>query len=759
MVAWRHRGDGSGRPAAVGTALTSDDKLLDRILRPVAFVVVVISGLTLVAIGTARATILDGDFYLAAADKSNSYERLYDEIAVDPAYERELSDLLARQPIPSTQVGSNLRLVLPPSTLRGIVAAQVDEAVAWMRGDRESLRLSINLDGVFDGVRGLALAYLSDLVQNTPSLQTTSTQELGGQLSAVLDDLRAGRRPTVLPTYPLDQRSADLITDLLVSQASVDISDEVRAKLEAQLVAGDLNGAVVTIGADVVAAADNAAVQDLETIVGTGRWDVTDYVREALGSGGVGTIERIRALVAPGIHIAALVAGVLLLTGIWMLTHTSRELNRRPVATVAAALGSGALLAAVVGLIAWWLAPDPSGPVRRADWPESVRSLVADNIGHAESRLVLVWFVYAGGLALFGALILGLGWLAVRVSDLVARRPPTTRPVPWQVVVPVAAGLVVVLGLTFGLTRSTNSSEQVQCNGSEELCDRRYDQTTMLATHNSMSSTQDGFLSPDQDTDMFSQLDAGTRGLLLDTWLWEKPEQTTARLDESGLSPRIVDTVRRLVAAANPVRPGLWLCHGLCRIGAIPMLPTLQKLRAWLSDHPHDVVTVVLQDQAPMQPTIDVFEQAGLLPMLATPPAPDEPWPTLGEMVDAGKQLVVFTQGAADAAPWLQNFYEYAEETPFDVGSVEALLDPENCRANRGGTGRRLFLLNHFVTSGGAVREAAAQANDADLILQRVRACRPLRGKMPTMIAIDFATLGDASRAVAVLNSEEVRED
>ncbi|MFW6690001.1 hypothetical protein [Streptomyces sp. MAR4 CNX-425] len=274
-----------------------------------------------------------------------------------------------------------------------------------------------------------------------------------------------------------------------------------------------------------------------------------------------------------------------------------------------------------------------------------------------------------------------------------------------------------------------------------------------VGSHNAMATVPDGFLGAHQDLSLTGQLDRGARALLLDTHYWETAERLVPPAGTGGLDAAARATLVRAVDSVVRPRPGTWLCHGPCRMGATPLTDRLRDLRDWLADHPRDVVTLIVQDAITPADTARAFRAAGLGPYLYRPgPDPAAPWPTLGEMVDSGRRLVVFAEKAAGTAPWYRNFYDYGVETPYRARSAADF----RCAPHRGGSDprKRLFLLNHFVTRGsGAPRTAAAAVNDADVIVDRARTCALLRGRLPTIVAVNHLTLGDAVGAVRRLNS------
>ncbi|MZD03793.1 hypothetical protein GTW43_01675, partial [Streptomyces sp. SID5785] len=289
------------------------------------------------------------------------------------------------------------------------------------------------------------------------------------------------------------------------------------------------------------------------------------------------------------------------------------------------------------------------------------------------------------------------------------------------------------------------------CQGSSALCERRYDDVAYLTSHNAMSTTVDRFLGPLQDPDITAQLDGGVRALQLDTYRWERPEEITARLRGSDFTAEQQALIRSAIDTVNPPRPGLWLCHAVCRAGAVPLVPTLRTLGAWMRAHPDEVVTLIVQDAISGADTATAFARAGLDDLVHTPdPDPDRPWPTLGDMIDSGRRLVVFAEEADGPAPWYRNFYRYGMETPFAFRTPDAM----NCRPHRGGDDRRLFLLNHFITADGGSRLDAGTVNARAFLLDRARRCARERGRPVTFVAVDYTTIGDGRGAVDELNAD-----
>jgi hypothetical protein len=325
-------------------------------------------------------------------------------------------------------------------------------------------------------------------------------------------------------------------------------------------------------------------------------------------------------------------------------------------------------------------------------------------------------------------------------------------------------GVLVLAGGAVAIDRSgggrADDRTDPRCNGSVLLCDRPFDQVALAATHNSMAAADEGFLQGNQPHGIIAQLDAGYRGLLIDTYYGlSSPTSSVVVTDRAPLTAaqraaQVADVGEASVRAAEEVRRratttggtrGTYLCHASCEIGATPLEPELTGVREWLDAHPREVIVVFVQDGTTPQDTVDAFRAAGLDRYAYAHP-PGAAWPTLREMIEGGTRLLVMAENRAGAADWYQDGFTLTQETPYsfrDVGDF-------SCRPNRGRPGSPLFLVNHFVTPASVT--AAARANSAPVLTARLRACQRERRHIPNLVAVDFYDRGAVLAAVDALN-------
>lgn len=262
-----------------------------------------------------------------------------------------------------------------------------------------------------------------------------------------------------------------------------------------------------------------------------------------------------------------------------------------------------------------------------------------------------------------------------------------------------------------------------QCNGSTDLCNRRYDEVIYATTHNAYS--YDGtFLFPNQTHPVSKQLDDGVRGLMLDVYM----------------------------LGGVPV-----VYHGSSLLGAEPFIDLLVDIKDFLDQNPNEVVTIILECYITSAQVEAAFASASLMSYLHAQPAQD-PWPTLQDMINSGKRLVLFSDvNDAQNQPWYHYVWDYAVETHF---SNHARTD-FSCAYNRGNPANDLFILNHFVTQqtlGYGIKDSAAAVNAIPYITDRANLCWSTTGKIPNFLTVDFYETGDVFQAVDQLNASMVAQ-
>lgn len=314
------------------------------------------------------------------------------------------------------------------------------------------------------------------------------------------------------------------------------------------------------------------------------------------------------------------------------------------------------------------------------------------------------------------------------------------------------SAMTAVLGLSAAVVSAGSPSRHMAradaaCNNSPELCSRAYNQITHMGAHDSP------FL---RDTSTGNSI-AGNQFF-----------NATVALS-AGL--------RLLQGQVHNVNGVLRLCHSDCSLlDAGPLQDWLAKVKAWMDDHPNDVVTVLLvnSDNMDVAKFGAAFEASGISKYgykPASTTAPTGNWPTLQTMIDAGTRLVSFIASidASPTYPYLLSEFLYVFETEFMVTTPTGF----NCSRGRptaAGTAANAIaknfipLMNHFkydsLTSsiqipavGDIDLTNSPDATKAGALGLHAATCKNEWGVVPVLVLVDFWDKGPSIQVADVMNA------
>ncbi len=368
--------------------------------------------------------------------------------------------------------------------------------------------------------------------------------------------------------------------------------------------------------------------------------------------------------------------------------------------------------------------------------------------------------VFAGAVGLYWAVVELIAAIAPRPGERERATELLREPRRW---VPAAVGILVLAVAVFVAIRLTDEDERDTarpagpvraCNGYPELCDRTLEDVAFPATHNAMSAAElPGWFTPNQRRDIRRQLDEGIRALLIDTHygVSRKSGPVLTDLSREGTS-KVLEGVREELGPAAAERfqslstrfaesgeggsPGPYLCHVVCELGAIPLARALGWVRDFLETHPDEVLILFIEDKVSPEDTARAFEDAGLV-RYAYAHRPGTPFPTLRQMIEADKRLLVMAEvdDGGREFPWYHAGFRLAQETPYTFNKPKQLARPASCAPNRGGLNAPMFQLNHWVEQVPRSPDTAQRVNRFDFLLRRATrvrgaprpACQPAR--------------------------------
>lgn len=187
---------------------------------------------------------------------------------------------------------------------------------------------------------------------------------------------------------------------------------------------------------------------------------------------------------------------------------------------------------------------------------------------------------------------------------------------------------------------AAHPTSTVACNNYPEFCSRKFSNITEVSAHNS-PFVQIGNPASNQEYSVTAQLDDG---------------------------------IRQLQAQMHFVDGVPHFCHTSCALlDAGPITDWLTTVYKWVSTHPNDVVSIILEngDYKPVTDYVPFIKSTGLVQYAYVPPHIPmtlSSWPTLETMIRANQRVVFFMDYDADqkAVPWILDEFSHLWETPFD---------------------------------------------------------------------------------------------
>jgi hypothetical protein len=325
-------------------------------------------------------------------------------------------------------------------------------------------------------------------------------------------------------------------------------------------------------------------------------------------------------------------------------------------------------------------------------------------------------------------------------------------------------------------TPRANPNDQ-GCNGYIELCAMAVDQIVWPASHNAMSSSAYDFFGAEHTITVPEQLNAGSRFLMLDAY-YGYDDNGLVRTNLAGgvdrkqlladRGPKAVQELDRLGALTGTVdtsgtKKDIYFCHDLCELGAVPASQILGDIKDYLDRNLTDVLVIDIEDYVKPQDFKQALIDADLFDRVWRPKHKKDPWPSLHDIVfpkhknasQNKRRLIVMNEKHKSPYPWMRNTYKVAMETPFTFKSAADF----NCAPKRGGTGKSLLIVNHWIQPGGLPDPVlAARTNSKATITQRVQQCIADRQKIPNAIAVNFTASGDLYSTVNELNAAIARQ-
>ena len=147
-----------------------------------------------------RSHFLDVSFYTDALEENDIYNRVYDELLVDPEFDEESQRLLGDFDIPNEDVADLARRILPPQYLQSQTENSINGIIAFLRKDSDDPQAVIELGPPVSRVKGVVLGYIDRRIDQMEVIPVSTPGELSLELELFFRTIKDGKVPRQVPS-------------------------------------------------------------------------------------------------------------------------------------------------------------------------------------------------------------------------------------------------------------------------------------------------------------------------------------------------------------------------------------------------------------------------------------------------------------------------------------------------------------------------------------------------------------------------------
>ncbi|WP_303316717.1 hypothetical protein Q4Q34_07895 [Flavivirga abyssicola] len=286
-------------------------------------------------------------------------------------------------------------------------------------------------------------------------------------------------------------------------------------------------------------------------------------------------------------------------------------------------------------------------------------------------------------------------------------------------------------------------TESVAQGASSINSQRRYDEVSWLITHNANNNRTDG------PGGFFGCLGGGNQS--------------------RGIQKQLEDGIRNFMVDIYRVNGELRLKHGSPNMCMMDAKDFNNIIGNWLENHPLDIITLHIESgpNLGISGLNDIFfgRRNGYKNMsrfiynhktfesVNRPKgAGSDVYPTIQEMLDADKQLVIFTGTNYNSDLYRYEFLHTAQN-PYRAGQVSELADRDKFRVERGIDHKTILTINHFAGDAPTYNGDVNKSKEANAgVWVKATNAWYYFGHRPS-IAVDYYSLSNGSLALTQINN------
>ena len=221
-----------------------------------------------VLISTFRDNFLTKEFYTESLSENSVYDRIYDEVLVDPEYETTKDRLLGDIDVSQQAVARVGRRIIPPNYLQDQVEGAIEGLIDYLNDkDIEDPQIFIDLGPPLERVKPTLFDYMDERIDGLEDVPVTTIDELETKLEDLFRTLEDGKIPTQAPFIEdPEQLVASYVDDTItgLEEVSAPTQEDFQREIESiykEISAGEIPTRVPSIAS--IPIPDRLAAYDL----------------------------------------------------------------------------------------------------------------------------------------------------------------------------------------------------------------------------------------------------------------------------------------------------------------------------------------------------------------------------------------------------------------------------------------------------------------------------------------------------------------
>ena len=186
--------------------------------------------LSFILVGNVRDKLLTSEFYTESLAENAVYDRIYDEVLLDPEFEDTTQDLLGDVDVPREDIVGVTREIIEPTYLQEEVEGAITGTIDYLNKDAETPEIFIHLGPVLARVKPALLSYTDQRIDALEDVPVKTMDELQAELESLYRTLEEGKIPTQVPFIEdADALVVSYVDQTIEGLTEVPVGDERRA--------------------------------------------------------------------------------------------------------------------------------------------------------------------------------------------------------------------------------------------------------------------------------------------------------------------------------------------------------------------------------------------------------------------------------------------------------------------------------------------------------------------------------------------------